>query len=156
MPFPYREANYKALAARMLWEIMPKNVRVLTDKRKTKPCILEDIRTMTFLAHAFAIGATQTEAAAFAHCSRSTIKKHLQEKTKVEYTADRFSEPIVVGFDELVCMWKCHLTYLCKIVIYDRISNPDPRVGVKDAWKLLERREPQEWGKPKRRSVQVV
>lgn len=117
---------------------MPKNVRVLRgEKQRTKPSILEDERIIVHLAKAFMIGATQTEAAQFAGCSRSALKKHLHGGTLIEYETETNSEARVSTFADLVTLWKSHLTLLCKMVIYADIVNPN--TDTKSAWKLLDK-----------------
>ena len=138
--------NIQEYAMQSFNENMPKYVRVLRDgKRKTKPSILDDYRTVVHLARAFMIGANQTEAAAFAGCSRRALTNHIHGNTMVEYTNGRFSEPVVVCFGDLVNLWQAHLGLLAKIVLYQDIL--DTKSDTKYAWKYLERSEPRGWGR---------
>jgi hypothetical protein len=114
------------------------------EKKKTKPSIFDNPQVLPRLAMAFCIGATVEEAAHFAGCSVSAIKKHMREQTPFHYTS-RWGEDCTTTFEAMVNSWRCHVTMLAKMKICESLL--DPKTGTKDAWKVLERREPEEWGR---------
>lgn len=133
------KAKLSQVAIHMQRKIMPKNVHVLRDgKQRTKPCVLENERTMILLAKAFLVGANQTEAAEYAGCSRSVLKKHIHSGTMIEYETEVSSEKRISTFGDLVSLWRSHITLLCKMNIYADIINPHS--DTKSAWKVLNRR----------------
>lgn len=125
---------------------MPKNAMFQRAEgtMRTKPSVFDHPQVLPRLAMAFCIGATMEEAAIFAGCSPSTIKKHIREGTPFRYTT-RWGEDCLTTFDAMVNGWRCHITMLAKIAIYRSLL--DPKSGTKDAWKILERMEPDEWGR---------
>jgi hypothetical protein len=94
---------------------------------------------------AFSIGGTVEEAAHFAGCSVSVVKKHMRERTPFQVTTP-WGEDCTVTFDEMVSGWRTHITLLAKLAIYKSLSSPDVKFAVKNAWKILERAQPEEWG----------
>ena len=113
---------------------------------KTKPCIFDDPHVLPRLAMTFCIGGTVKESALFAGCSESAVKKHMRERTPFQVTT-RHGEVCVQTFDEMVDGWRVHITLLAKIKIYQQLLRPVEETGTKDAWKILEAREPEEWGR---------
>lgn len=130
-----------------LYEIVPKKVRFLRrGKCRTKPSILEKEHIVLRLACAFLIGANQTEAAAYAGCSRTALKNHIHGGSLVEVTMGGDSpETAVVPFHDLVLSWRSYLGLLAKAVVYDDIISA--KSGTKYAWKVLALMQPDEWGK---------
>jgi hypothetical protein len=115
-------------------------------KMRTKPSIFENPNVLPRLAMAFSIGGTVEEAAHFAGCSVSVVKKHLRERTQFQVTTP-WGEGCTVTFDEMVSGWRTHIILLAKLAIYKSLSSPDVKFAVKNAWKILERAQPVEWGR---------
>lgn len=114
-------------------------------KKRTKPSIFENPYVLQRLAMAFSIGGTVEEAAHFAGCSVSVVKKHMRERTPFQVTTP-WGEDCTVTFDEMVSGWRTHITLLAKLAIYKSLFSPDMKLAAKNAWKLLERQEPNKWG----------
>lgn len=140
------EAKNSIMPLSFLGEIIPKNAQILRHQgtMKTKPCIFDDPQVLPRFAMALCIGFTLEESASFAGCSASAIKKHVRERTSFQVTTHT-GEVNVRTFDELVCGWKLHITMLAKMKIYHQLLRPE--TDTKDAWKILERKEPEEWGR---------
>ena len=115
------------------------------DRKKTKPSIFENPFVLQRLAVAFSMGGTIEEAAQFACCSVSTVKKHIRERTPFLYVTP-WGEECIRTFDEMVTGWRCYLPMLAKRRICEAIDSPDLKIATKNAWKYLERHEPNEWG----------
>ena len=141
------EAENGSTILRSIFENMTDNVVFLgkQDKKKTKPCIFENPHILQRLAMAFSIGGTMEEAALFAGCSVSVVKKHLRERTPFQVTTP-WGEDCTVTFDEMVSGWQCRITLMAKVAIYKSLFSPDLKIATKNAWKILERQEPEEWG----------
>lgn len=116
------------------------------DRKKTKPSIFENPSILPRLAVAFSIGSTVEEAAQFAGCSVSVVKKHIRERTPFHVTTP-WDEDCTVTFDEMVNGWRSHITMMAKVAIYQSLFSSDLKIATKNAWKLLERAHPEEWGR---------
>lgn len=112
---------------------------------KTKPSIFENPNVLPRLAMAFSIGGTVEEAAHFAGCSVSVVKKHMRERTTFLCTTP-WGEDCITTFDEMVNGWRGHIALLAKLSIYKSLYSADQKFATKNAWKILERQEPKEWG----------
>jgi hypothetical protein len=142
------EAENSSFILKVAQKIMNQKAVFLREeeKRKTKPCIFDHPHVLQRLAMAFSIGGTIEEAAHYAGCSVSTVKKHIRERTPFQ-CKDPFGEDCVITFDEMVEGWRCYLPLLAKRRICEALNSPDEKLAVKTAWKLLERTEPEEWGR---------
>lgn len=140
-----QEAANTSFSFLSLREIIPENAKILRREgtMKTKPCIFDDPQILSRMAMVFCMGGTVEEAANFAGCSVSVIKKHMRERTPFQVTT-RYGEVCVQTFDEMINGWRVQITMLAKIAIYKSLFSPDLKFAAKNAWKILERQEPNE------------
>ncbi len=149
LPAPSQiKADKPTFSVTSLLEIIPKKAQILRQEgiTQTKPSIFDDPQVLPRLAIAFCIGGTVEEAAYFAGCSASTIKKHIRERTSFQLTTAH-GEVCIRTFDDLVNGWRVHITMLAKIKIYQQLLRPVEDTGTKDAWRILEAKEPEEYGR---------
>jgi hypothetical protein len=139
------EAENPTLNVRSLSEII--SDKAVFQRRegtmKTKPSIFDNPNVLPRLAMAFSIGGSVEEAALFAGYSASVVKKHMRERTQFQTTTP-WGENCITTFDEMVNGWRTHIGLLAKLAIYKSLF--DPKEGIKSAWKLLERRQPETYG----------
>lgn len=105
---------------------------------------LDDPRVMALLEAAYRIGCTHEEAAMTAVMSPDTIESWMSRGVKLELYANGEPTGQIVTYAEMVNLWKCHMTIQAKRKIYRAVV--DESTGTHDAWRVLERRQPTEWG----------
>ncbi len=134
--------NIKAMPVPVQEILTPKQDFLRGGKKRTKPSIIENPQIMQRLEFAFSIGGTYAEAAGYAGCSLSTIKHHVQSKTPI----GTYSDGTIKTFDEWVELCRALMPLMAKLKIFSSLDLPLSKTGSKDAWKILERLEPEEWG----------
>lgn len=99
---------------------------------------------MAVLEASYRIGCTHDEAAMAASVAPDTIRNWVTHSLKLEIYINDKPTGQIVTYAQMVNLWKCHMTIQAKRKIYRAVV--DESTGTHDAWRVLERRQPQEWG----------
>lgn len=126
---------------------LPVGVKAVVKASTMKKNILERPGVLDLLEQAYKLGFSDAQAALHASVGLTALSDHLKAGTLVKVGEEQFS------LSELKKKWKGHMGILAKRKIYKQLSN-DNDASTQDAWRYLERSEPEEYGlKPGARGV---
>lgn len=114
------------------------------DEGLGRPHHLDNPRVMAMLEASYRVGCTHDEAAMTAQIAPDTVQNWLSQQVKMEIYVNDKPTGQFLTYAQMCNLWKCHMLVQAKRKIYRSVV--DEKTGTHDAWRVVERRQPQEWG----------